>query len=93
MNAIDLYRWGRWCAEHRVPVAPRVLYGATFLLFNSSIPPTAQIGPGTRCAYGGIGVVVHKDSKIGRECLLSQQVTIGGRSGIPGAPVDGVVTG
>jgi len=34
-------------------------------------------------------VVIHREAKIGRHCLISQQVTIGGRSGIQGAPVIG----
>ena len=44
---------------------------------------------GELLGYGGMGVVIHKDSVVGRHYLLSQQVTIGGRSGIGGAPVLG----
>ena len=40
--------------------------------------------------YGGIGVVIHKKSKIGCYCTIGQQVTIGGgNSKYPGAPVIG----
>ena len=37
----------------------------------------------------------HANAKIGKNCFLSPQVTIGGRSGLEGAPVleDGVVVG
>ena len=89
LDAIKWYRVASSLHQRRVPVIPELLRKGIHLLFSSYIPPEAQIGEGTILGYGGIGVVIHKDSKIGRECLISQQVTIGGRSGLPGAPVIG----
>jgi serine O-acetyltransferase len=57
------------------------------VVFATHLPPEAQIGDGTELGYGGIGVIVHKDAVIGRNCLLSPGVVIGGRSGRDGAPV------
>lgn len=68
---------------------PKLLYYLTFLLYNCSIPFTAEIGEGTTLGYGGMGVVIHARAKIGRNCLIAQQVTIGGRSHIPEVPVLG----
>jgi serine O-acetyltransferase len=87
MNAITLYRVGRWGREHHVPFLPTLCYRLIFLLYNCSIPPAAAIGEGTTCGYGGMGVVVHERSRIGRRVLLSQQVTIGGRSGHYDVPI------
>jgi serine O-acetyltransferase len=79
-NAIDLYRVGHWCLMRRIPLLPSLFYYLTFFVFNSSIPVTAEIGKGSRCAYGGIGVVIHARAKIGKRVILGQGVTIGGKS-------------
>jgi len=89
VDAMRLYRWAKKLNGMGLPVLPNVLRKATFYLHNSYIPFEAEIGAGTELGYGGIGVVIHKDSKIGRHCLIAQGVTIGGRSGIEGAPAIG----
>ncbi|UOY91610.1 serine acetyltransferase [Ectobacillus sp. JY-23] len=66
-----------------------MIQGANFLKsfihfrFNSIIPYTAEIGKGTRLGYGGIGVVIHAKAKIGANCVISQNVTIGSRETLP----------
>lgn len=77
MNAINLYRKARWCYLHRIPGAPQLIKGITFVLFNSVVPYTADIGYGTRFAYGGMGCVVHARAKIGKRVLIGQNSTIG----------------
>lgn len=44
---------------------------------------------GTTLAYGGVGVVIHKDAKIGQNCVIESNVTIGGRNNDPNVPVIG----
>ena len=65
----------------------RTLSRVVRLVFAAYLPPEAQIGEGTELGYGGIGVIVHKDAVIGRNCLLSPGVVVGGRSGKEGVPV------
>lgn len=89
VDAMKLYRWAKKLNTLRVPVVPDVLRKANFYLHNSYVPYEAEIGDGTVFGYGGIGVVIHKASRIGKGCLISQGVTIGGRSGLEGAPVIG----
>ena len=88
-DAMIWYRAGRRLHQLGVPVLPKLLRKLTYLLHSSHVPCEAEIGEGTELGYGGIGVVIHQGSKIGRHCLISQQVTIGGRSGLHGAPVIG----
>jgi serine O-acetyltransferase len=86
MNAINLYRIARGLHQRGVPLLPKALYYVNYLIFNSSLPYTAAIGEGSRCAYGGMCVVIHADAKIGRGVTLGQCITVGGRSRHPQAP-------
>ena len=47
------------------------------------------MGEGTKFGYGGIGVVIHGRVVIGKNCLIGQGVTIGGKSGWYEVPVIG----
>ncbi len=89
VDAMMLYRLAHRLYLRGVPLLPTVLRKAIYYLHNSYIPFEAEIGEGTQLGYGGIGVVIHKATRMGRHCLVSQQVTIGGRSGLEGAPVIG----
>lgn len=89
MDAMTFYRAGRKARELGLPLVPALLRKANFYLHHSYVPDAAEIGEGTVFGYGGMGVVIHEDARIGRHCLISQQVTIGGRSGRPGVPVIG----
>jgi len=77
MNAYNFYRLARWFYERKVPVIPKLIKSLIYLLFNSFVPYTAKIGKGTVFGYGGMGVVLHKNSVIGEKCLVGQQVTVG----------------
>jgi len=89
VNAIRMYRLARRLYLWHVPIMPKAIYWLIFLLYNSSIPYTAEIGPGTKFGYGGMGVVIHDRARIGSGCIISQQVTIGGRSRHYEVPVIG----
>lgn len=78
LNAIFFYRISRWCYLHRIPFIPKLVTLLIFLIYNSKVPYQARIGKGTKLGYGGIGVVIHSESVIGRNCSVGQQVTIGG---------------
>jgi serine O-acetyltransferase len=88
-DAMTLYRAARKVRELGMPLLPALLRKMNYYLHHSVIPPEAEIGEGTTLGYGGLGVVIHEDARIGRHCLISQQVTIGGRSGRPGVPIIG----
>jgi serine O-acetyltransferase len=88
-GAMTLYRAARKARELGLPLVPALFQRAIYLLHHAVVPPEAEIGEGTVFGYGGLGVVIHGAAKIGRHCLISQQVTIGGRSGLEGVPVIG----
>lgn len=89
MNAISFYRVEHWLWKRKVPILPSIIHNLIFLIFNSHIPASCTIGKGTRFAYGGMGVVIHASCKIGDDCIIGTNVTIGGRSGKPNPPIVG----
>lgn len=95
INAIQLHRAARFLLQRGVPVAPQLLRKAIQYLHGSYLPPEAEIGQGTELGYGGLGVIIHPNAKVGRNCFLSPQVTLGGRSQLDGAPIleDNVIIG
>jgi len=95
-HAALVYRFGRWTlgqpALARWPLG--VLYQLMYLLvricWGIEIPRAAKIGPGLYIGHFG-GITVSRHAVIGRNCALSQQVTIGadGHGERYGAPVIG----
>lgn len=63
--------------------------------FGAVVPRTSVIGPGTTFDHRGLGIVIHPEAVIGRDCKIFHQVTVGGRADIEGAPQlgDGVLVG
>ena len=79
MNAANKYHRAHWLANYHLRPAAKVYEMWIYLIHNSFIPADCEIGEGTMFGYKGIGVVVHKRAKIGKNCTIAQNVTIGGR--------------
>lgn len=89
MSAIRKYRAARWLYLHHCEPLAWLIRSFIYLVHNSYIPYTCEIGRGTEFGYKGIGLVIHSYAKIGEDCLISTGVTIGGRSGYQKVPVIG----
>ena len=89
MNAIKLYRIGHWCYKKHIPLIPKFMKYLTFLLFNSVIPYTCEIGKNTSFAYGAVAVVLHATTIIGDNCVIGTCVTLGGNKTYKGGPTIG----
>jgi serine O-acetyltransferase len=59
------------------------------LLFAVWIPGSANIGKNLKLGYWGLGIVIHSNSKIGNNCLIAQNVTIGRNFGDKRVPIIG----
>jgi len=81
INAYYLYKMSNVLFNWNVPIIPKILKGFIFIIYNSSIPYQCVIGENTFFGYGGIGVVIHKRTIIGKNCMIGANVTIGGKSG------------
>lgn len=86
---IHYYRFANWLYRHHVPLLPKLIWRLQYLFFNSSVPASCEIGKGTKFGYGGIAVVLHARTVIGKNCMIGQGVTIGGKSGWYEVPVIG----
>lgn len=89
MNAIFLYRISSYLYKKKVPFIPKFIKCIIYLIYNSVIPYTTEIGADSRFAYGGIGVVLHSRAKIGSKVIIGQNVTIGRALDPEGIPVIG----
>lgn len=86
---MELYKWykaERFLYLHKIPIVPDIIKGAIRILWGGVIPYQAEIGEGTILGYQGLGVVIHKEAKIGKNCVIRQNVTLGGGGG----PGDGL---
>ena len=89
---MDVYKWysaSRWLYLHHIPVLPMIIKAGIRILWGGVIPYQAQIGKGAVLGYQALGVVIHKRCVIGENCHISQNVTIGGTSGLYEVPVLG----
>ena len=89
INAYRFYYISHCLFRWKLELFSKLFKVFIFLLYNSSIPYQAKIGKGTKFAYGGIGVIIHKRAVIGSNCNIGSNVTIGGRSNHQSVPVIG----
>jgi serine O-acetyltransferase len=94
-DPLVLWRLSHVLYQRKIPSIPSLLGYWIRFFWAAYVPASASIGKGTRLGYGGLGVVIHKDAVIGRDCLIAQQVTIGGNFSDEGVPQigDGVLVG
>jgi serine O-acetyltransferase len=72
------YRVAHWLVTHDVPIIPGLLRSMSIVLWSSDISPVADIGAPLRIAHS-VGIVIGGCCRIGDNCELFQNVTVGGR--------------
>lgn len=77
MITVKLYRIGHFFHKYGFVKVAKSISCLNRVLFGGWIPSSAEIGENFKCGYGGIGVVIHNDTKIGNNCVIAQNVTIG----------------
>ena len=68
-------------------ILPKMIYFAQRVICGCSIPPSVEIGKGTKLAHNGLGVVIHDKTVIGEDTIIQANVVLGGRSGQIGPTV------
>lgn len=64
-----------------------VISGMMRVAFGVRLPPGVELGEGTFFSSGGLGTVLHRRARVGRNCIISSCVTLGIRDNGGGAPV------
>jgi serine O-acetyltransferase len=80
------FNLGSYFYRKRIPIIPSICNALIRFLFNSAVYSQTKIGKECLFAYGGIAVVIHKNAVLGDGVTISQNVTIGGRSGHKDVP-------
>jgi serine O-acetyltransferase len=75
-QAVVFYRLASWLKRRRIPLLAPAVARCNHFLTGVDISPYAEIGPGLRIAHG-TGIVIGWRSRVGRDCLLLQNVTLG----------------
>ena len=70
----------------KFPVIPKLITLFIRVMYNCYLPSNLKLGRNFVLGYGGLGVVIHDRTKIGEDCHISQNVTIGGTSKKHGVP-------
>lgn len=89
MNLIYLYKIEHFLYSKKLLLCAKLIQAIIFTLYNSYVPYSCKIGKNTKFAYKGIGVVIHSRAIIGKNCIIGQNITIGGRSKSTVVPVIG----
>lgn len=87
-SAMKIYKIENYFYKKRLFFLSKFFYKLNYYLHNSHIPASIEMG-GCTFAYGGIGMVIHHNVKIGNNCVIGQGVTIGGKVGAKNVPIIG----
>ncbi len=83
------YRINRWIYTHGLRRTGMLLSWVNRVIFATFIPASATIGKNFTVGYLGLGIVIHTKSRIGDNCWIGQNVTIGRKNGDVDVPVLG----
>lgn len=89
MNLYKWYKLEHTLYLHHIPILPDLIKGLIRVIWGGVIPYQAVIGEGTVLGYQALGTVIHKRCVIGKNCRISQNVTLGGTSGFYEVPILG----
>ena len=80
MSPIKLYYFAHFLHKKNIPFFPKIITYFIRFIYSCYLPHTANIGKNLILGYGGIGIVIHGRCKIGNNCHIDQNVTLGGTS-------------
>ncbi len=75
--AISVYRTGNWFYRKNLKKIANIFSYINRLFFSVWLPSSVSIGKNFILGYGGLGTVIHSDTKIGNNVSIDHNVTIG----------------
>ena len=76
MEIIKWYRVERWCYLHHLTLISKLIKVLIRVIWSAVLPYQVDIGEGTQFTYQALGVVLYKNTVIGKNCIIRQHVTI-----------------
>ena len=86
---VSLYRIGNFFYRNKMVLIASLISWFNRLVFAVWLPSSCSIGRNFRLGYWGLGVVIHKNTQIGDNCTIAQNVTIGRTFRNKGVPIIG----
>jgi serine O-acetyltransferase len=83
------YRIGNFFYRNGFKKISKIFSIINRFIFSCWIPASADIGKNVKLGYWGLSIVIHSNSKIGNNCLIAQNVTIGRNLGDKTVPIIG----
>lgn len=80
------YKFANFLWKLHIPVLPYAIRAFMRVVFACDISYKIKIGKNVKFPHHALGVVIHQDAVIGDNCVIEQEVTIGGRSNIDVLP-------
>ena len=80
LRALFWYRLAHSLWKCRVPFLPKLIQYGVRIVYACQIPAEVELGEGTVLGYEGLGIVFHPRVRTGKNCVISQGVTLGGTS-------------
>lgn len=77
LGLMQCYKTAHWLYKNGYQRLARKFTSYNRIVYACVLPETVEIGEGTTLGYNGLGCVIHADTKIGRNCMIAQNVTIG----------------
>lgn len=77
---IKFYNIERWLWVHKMEFFAKIVWRMIYILFSCQIPPTAILEDGVNIGHG-VGIVIHQNTRIGKNTIIYQNVTIGSDNG------------
>ncbi|SEH43948.1 serine O-acetyltransferase [Halobacillus karajensis] len=76
-----IYNLSKTLYKSNVPFIPKILWSINRVFFSCDIPYQANIDSTVTFSHNGLGTVINKKTKIGKNTLIMHHVTIGGNMG------------
>lgn len=98
MKEDRLHRWynaEKWCSKHHLSPLGLMIRLYIRVRFSCDLPYQVEIGERTKFPHDGLGMLMHHETVIGKNCIILHGTTFGGKSGKKGAPhiCDNVLVG
>ena len=85
-TVVKNYKRAHYFNKHHLRIVGKMFEEFNRILNGCEIPTSVKLGDDVTFPHRGLGVVIHPEAEIGDGTTILQNVTLGGKTGQPGAP-------